>query len=206
MAESRSAASTPSNGVSQLTKLKQQKQLQKLKQQQQQHSNHHHHNQTHIPPYHSQHDMHDYQDLNESDQTFMDARKHKRVGKACDSCRIKKTKCDGKKPCTKCLLDNKLCTYSEKRKPKEKQYPQGYVDLLESRLAILQKVLQSLVVRASQGHDINMYLTSCLEPASSCSSNSTCDVKNNENNSSPSTIESPIDLVSKQRRQRFTSI
>ena len=63
--------------------------------------------------------------------------KKKRVGKACDSCRIKKTKCDGKKPCNRCLLDNKICVFTEKRKVKEKIHPPGYIELLETRLDIL---------------------------------------------------------------------
>lgn len=72
--------------------------------------------------------------------------KKKRVGKACDSCRIKKTKCDGKKPCNRCLSDNKICVFTEKRKPKEKNHPSGYVELLEARLDLLTKSLEKLIV------------------------------------------------------------
>lgn len=72
--------------------------------------------------------------------------KKKRVGKACDSCRIKKTKCDGKKPCNRCLADNKICVFTEKRKPKEKNHPSGYVELLEARLDLLTKSLEKLIV------------------------------------------------------------
>ncbi|KAK6459703.1 zinc finger transcription factor [Scheffersomyces xylosifermentans] len=71
--------------------------------------------------------------------------KKKRVGKACDSCRIKKTKCDGKKPCNRCIIDNKICVFTEKKKPKEKNHPQGYVELLETRLDILTKSLEKLI-------------------------------------------------------------
>ncbi|CAI5758202.1 unnamed protein product [Candida verbasci] len=77
--------------------------------------------------------------------------KKKRVGKACDSCRIKKTKCDGKKPCNKCILDNKICVFTEKRKPKEKNHPPGYVELLETRLDILTKSFEKLI-ELSQPH------------------------------------------------------
>ncbi|RCK64368.1 Fluconazole resistance protein 1 [Candida viswanathii] len=71
--------------------------------------------------------------------------KKKRVGKACDSCRIKKTKCDGKKPCNRCILDNKICVFTEKKKPKEKKHPLGYVELLETRLDILTKLFEKLI-------------------------------------------------------------
>lgn len=71
--------------------------------------------------------------------------KKKRVGKACDSCRIKKTKCDGKKPCNRCLLDNKICVFTEKKKVKDKSHPNGYVELLETRLDLLTKSLEKMI-------------------------------------------------------------
>ncbi|CAH6723165.1 putative fluconazole resistance protein 1 [[Candida] jaroonii] len=71
--------------------------------------------------------------------------KKKRVGKACDSCRIKKTKCDGKKPCNKCIQDNKICVFTEKKKIKEKSYPSGYVELLETRLDLLTKSFEKMI-------------------------------------------------------------
>lgn len=74
--------------------------------------------------------------------------KKKRVGKACDSCRIKKTKCDGKKPCLRCIADNKLCGFSEKKKHKEKNHPLGYIDLLETRLDLLTKLLEKIIQMA----------------------------------------------------------
>lgn len=72
--------------------------------------------------------------------------KKKRVGKACDLCRIKKTKCDGKKPCGRCLTDNKICVFLEKRRAKDKLPPSGYVELLETRLDLLTKSLQKMVL------------------------------------------------------------
>lgn len=71
--------------------------------------------------------------------------KKKRVGKACDSCRIKKTKCDGKKPCSRCIMDNKICVFTDKKKGKEKPHPSGYVELLETRLDLLTKSLEKMV-------------------------------------------------------------
>lgn len=74
--------------------------------------------------------------------------KKKRVGKACDLCRIKKTKCDGKKPCSRCIADNKLCAFTEKKKHKEKSHPTGYTELLETRLHLLTKSLEKIVLMA----------------------------------------------------------
>lgn len=71
--------------------------------------------------------------------------KKKRVGKACDLCRIKKTKCDGKKPCSKCIADNKLCAFTDKKKSKEKTHPTGYIELLETRLDLLTRLLDRIV-------------------------------------------------------------
>ncbi|CAN6663277.1 hypothetical protein TRVA0_035S00144 [Trichomonascus vanleenenianus] len=88
-----------------------------------------------------------------SRRTDEDGRK-KRVGKACDSCRMKKTKCDGRKPCSKCALDDKLCTYSEKKKQPEKTYSSSYVDLLESRLQLLQDGILKIVTKLANGEDV----------------------------------------------------
>lgn len=35
----------------------------------------------------------------------------KRVVKACDRCRLKKSKCDGSNPCTRCKQDNAICQF-----------------------------------------------------------------------------------------------
>lgn len=83
--------------------------------------------------------------------------KKKRVGKACDNCRLRKTKCNGKKPCDKCLLDNKLCTFSERRREKEKHYPPGYLDLLETRCNLLSKSIVKLVDLSLTGHDMKLF-------------------------------------------------
>lgn len=71
--------------------------------------------------------------------------KKKRVGKACDLCRIKKTKCDGRKPCSRCIADNKLCAFTDKKRLKEKNHPSGYTDLLETRLDLVTRSLETIV-------------------------------------------------------------
>ncbi|KAK9466400.1 hypothetical protein V1512DRAFT_248055 [Lipomyces arxii] len=83
----------------------------------------------------------------------------KRVGKACDSCRIKKSKCDGRKPCSRCIMDDKICTFTERKKSKEKLYSSRYVELLENRIEILQNGMAELVRRVIRGDDISGLLS-----------------------------------------------
>jgi len=66
-----------------------------------------------------------------------DSHTRKRVGKACDRCRLKKSKCDGAHPCTRCRLDNTICYYGERKKSVDKVYPKGYVEILELQQAQL---------------------------------------------------------------------
>lgn len=73
-----------------------------------------------------------------------DSNKKKRVGKACDSCRLKKTKCNGKQPCERCILDNKFCIYTERKKSKDKMYSSEYVELIDKRLSLVNKSLIKL--------------------------------------------------------------
>lgn len=83
------------------------------------------------------------------DEIHLHHSKKKRVGKACDLCRIKKTKCDGKKPCSRCIADNKLCAFTDKKRHKEKNHPTGYIDLLETRLDLVTKSLETIVLMAA---------------------------------------------------------
>lgn len=58
----------------------------------------------------------------------------KRVGKACDPCRLKKTKCNGKNPCERCSIDNKVCVFTEKKRQNDRMYSGDHVDLIQQRL------------------------------------------------------------------------
>ncbi|KAJ8101695.1 hypothetical protein POJ06DRAFT_247644 [Lipomyces tetrasporus] len=82
----------------------------------------------------------------------------KRVGKACDACRIKKSKCDGRRPCSRCIADDKICVFTERRRSTDKFYSASYVELLESRIEILQQGIELLVQHISRGDSITSLL------------------------------------------------
>ncbi|KAI7906145.1 fungal-specific transcription factor domain-containing protein [Cokeromyces recurvatus] len=67
--------------------------------------------------------------------------KRKRQLIACNVCRHKKIKCDGQKPCSKCVKFNLHCSYSSiirKRGPK-----QSHIDVLEQRIRKLEEMIES---------------------------------------------------------------
>ncbi|KAH8594013.1 hypothetical protein B0O99DRAFT_688038 [Bisporella sp. PMI_857] len=54
----------------------------------------------------------------------------RRIVRACMRCRIRKTKCDGGKPCTRCTEADDVCEYMKCSKKESKEYSQDYVDRL----------------------------------------------------------------------------
>ncbi|EEH23416.2 hypothetical protein PABG_05627 [Paracoccidioides brasiliensis Pb03] len=75
----------------------------------------------------------------------------KRVCKACDRCRLKKSKCDGANPCGRCKTDNAICVFGERKKAHDKVYPKGYVEMLEQQQAQLVTGLQALYKLTLEG-------------------------------------------------------
>ncbi|KAL5391526.1 hypothetical protein PMIN03_008461 [Paraphaeosphaeria minitans] len=75
----------------------------------------------------------------------------KRVCKACDRCRLKKSKCDGASPCSRCKADNAICVFGERKKSQDKVYPKGYVEMLEQQQSQLVAGLRELYTRLQQG-------------------------------------------------------
>ncbi|KAE8355198.1 fungal-specific transcription factor domain-containing protein [Aspergillus coremiiformis] len=73
--------------------------------------------------------------------------KRRRVTRACDECRRKKIKCDGKQPCTHCTVYSYECTYDQPSNRRRNPAPQ-YVEALEARLhkaeALLRVVLPDI--------------------------------------------------------------
>ncbi|KAI9823280.1 MAG: hypothetical protein M1832_002504 [Thelocarpon impressellum] len=80
-----------------------------------------------------------------------DGNSRKRVCKACDRCRLKKSKCDGATPCSRCRSDNAICVFGERKKSHDKVYPKGYVEMLEQQQAQLVAGLQDLYRRIHDG-------------------------------------------------------
>ncbi|GES65555.1 Zn(II)2Cys6 transcription factor [Aspergillus terreus] len=86
-----------------------------------------------------------------SEHSHSDNNVRKRVCKACDRCRLKKSKCDGGNPCGRCRADNAICVFGERKKAHDKVYPKGYVEMLEQQQAWLVYGLQELYRRTSDG-------------------------------------------------------
>lgn len=75
----------------------------------------------------------------------------KRVCKACDRCRLKKSKCDGANPCSRCKADNAICVFGERKKAHDKVYPKGYVEMLEQQQSQLVAGLRDMYRRLQAG-------------------------------------------------------
>lgn len=69
--------------------------------------------------------------------------KRRRVTRACDECRRKKIKCDGKQPCTHCTVYSYDCTYDQPSNRRRNPAPQ-YIEALESRLQRAETLLKTV--------------------------------------------------------------
>lgn len=66
------------------------------------------------------------------------ASKRRRISRACDQCRNKKTKCDGRHPiCAQCSSADLRCSYGSKTK--KRGLPTGYVRIIEALWALVFK-------------------------------------------------------------------
>ncbi|KAF2449753.1 hypothetical protein P171DRAFT_199257 [Karstenula rhodostoma CBS 690.94] len=66
--------------------------------------------------------------------------KRRRVTRACDECRRKKIKCDGKQPCTHCTVYSYECTYDQPSNRRRTAAPQ-YIEALETQLKRAKTIL-----------------------------------------------------------------
>ncbi|KAK7914466.1 hypothetical protein PG985_012169 [Apiospora marii] len=98
--------------------------------------------------------VHDHSPLSPHSGSGMD--RHKRVWKACERCRMKKTKCDGEFPCKRCKDDGLVCTAGTRKKTEYKQLPRGYAEVLENTQFALIATVHKLyaMVRSSQQWDL----------------------------------------------------
>ncbi|KAH9859840.1 hypothetical protein IAQ61_011622 [Plenodomus lingam] len=72
-------------------------------------------------------------DVDEDQPPRPQPQKRRRVTRACDECRRKKIKCDGKQPCTHCTVYSYECTYDQPSNRRRNATPQ-YIEALESQL------------------------------------------------------------------------
>ncbi|KAK9324207.1 fungal-specific transcription factor domain-containing protein [Lipomyces orientalis] len=87
--------------------------------------------------------------------------KRRRVTRACDECRRKKIKCDGKQPCTHCTVYSYECTYDQPSNRRRNPAP-FYIHQLESRLQQSNAVLQALIPGVDiykSGFDVSRFLS-----------------------------------------------
>ncbi|KAJ4144619.1 hypothetical protein LMH87_003494 [Akanthomyces muscarius] len=70
--------------------------------------------------------------------------KRRRVTRACDECRRKKIKCDGKQPCTHCSVYSYDCTYDKPSNRRRNPAPQ-YIEALEGRLHRAETLLRKFM-------------------------------------------------------------
>ncbi|KAF2403557.1 hypothetical protein EJ06DRAFT_282845 [Trichodelitschia bisporula] len=76
--------------------------------------------------------------------------KRRRVTRACDECRRKKIKCDGKQPCTHCTVYSYECTYDQPSNRRRNAAPQ-YIEALETQLKRANAIIKLLVPDADLG-------------------------------------------------------
>ncbi|KAL8751593.1 MAG: hypothetical protein Q9199_006307 [Rusavskia elegans] len=66
-----------------------------------------------------------------------------RVSKACDRCRMKKSKCDLSRPCGRCKQDDQPCNFEKPKIDKDKIHPKGYPEFLENQNRQLRHALEN---------------------------------------------------------------
>ncbi|KAF6527923.1 hypothetical protein HZS61_008348 [Fusarium oxysporum f. sp. conglutinans] len=87
--------------------------------------------------------------------TGMDGQ-NKRVQKACEQCRMRKSKCDTGFPCRRCKDHGLICKGGVPKKSKYKHLPKGYVEVLENTQSVLVMTIRNLYfkVRNNQSWDL----------------------------------------------------
>ncbi|KAF8628850.1 hypothetical protein AX17_005910 [Amanita inopinata Kibby_2008] len=79
---------------------------------------------------------------------------NKKVSRACNTCRLKRKKCNGLDPCLFCTENRVECSYS--REPRRRGPPSGYLRYTETRVALFETLLGLFISRthlASAGND-----------------------------------------------------
>ena len=79
-----------------------------------------------------------------SEKPSIPAQKRRRVTRACDECRKKKIKCDGKQPCTHCTVYSYECTFDQPSNRRRNPDP-AYIEALEVRLQKAEAILRTVL-------------------------------------------------------------
>ncbi|GEQ70199.1 hypothetical protein JCM33374_g3875 [Metschnikowia sp. JCM 33374] len=99
-----------------------------------------------------------------------EGKKKSRITTACDFCRSKRVKCDGKLPiCSNCYRNETNCTYF--KKSKKRGLPTGYISELEAQLSAFQALLGLLILPTIEG---GLGLLKEVEAALQSSQKSSC--------------------------------
>ncbi|TLD36974.1 hypothetical protein E2P81_ATG02756 [Venturia nashicola] len=111
----------------------------------------------HDPNDTSPHDQNDSDLLSPADgaeSSTKPLQKRRRVTRACDECRRKKIKCDGKQPCTHCTVYGYECTYDQPSNRRRNAAPH-YIEALEKQLSRATAILR-LVLPEADLNDPNL--------------------------------------------------
>ncbi|KAF8904619.1 hypothetical protein CPB85DRAFT_1437795, partial [Mucidula mucida] len=73
---------------------------------------------------------------------------NKKVSRACNTCRLKRKKCDGLDPCLFCTETKVECSYS--REPRRRGPPSGYLRYTETRVTLLETLLGLCISKSSR--------------------------------------------------------
>ncbi|KAL2401340.1 hypothetical protein ABEF93_005176 [Exophiala dermatitidis] len=65
---------------------------------------------------------------------FEQSKSRVRIGRACDRCKLKKSKCDGNTPCSSCVASDSPCEYSVRRRREARDWYWGMQDIIDEAL------------------------------------------------------------------------
>ncbi|KAM0249865.1 hypothetical protein ACHAQJ_008874 [Trichoderma viride] len=85
----------------------------------------------------------------------LDSKGRRRIARACDQCRRKKIKCDGKMPsCTHCTNYKTECVFTQIEKKRAPPKGAKYIEALENRLARMDKLLRLAGILENDDDDL----------------------------------------------------
>ncbi|KAF5587105.1 dienelactone hydrolase family [Fusarium subglutinans] len=84
-------------------------------------------------------------------QCFSTNDRRKKALRACDRCRLRKTKCSGFPPCTRCQRDGFVCTTENEPKKEFRRLSSGYTEVSQTRDAAFTATIQRLYLMVRNG-------------------------------------------------------